>query len=150
METSIPETEPALTCGILQVWIISRQFPDSKDYWDGNWLNIIAQCSDEGATVIIRGSFIHLRDIATWRSHLIKMNKSLKGSAELAPLEPNLYLKLECNNLGHIAVDCQITPDHMTQRHSFEFGSDQTFLKHYIKQCDDILKQYPIRNIKNQ
>jgi len=142
----LPQTEPSIACGILKIWILSRQFPDVMDYWDGNWLNVIAHCSDQGAEVSVSGSIIHLREIAAFHAELIKMDESLKGSAELPTIEPNLHLKLECNHLGHVAGVCEITPDHMTQRHSFEFAMDQTDLKPLMKQLDTVLEDYPIRN----
>jgi hypothetical protein len=36
--------EPDLRVAGLRVWIHGRQFPDSQDYWDGNWLNATAYC----------------------------------------------------------------------------------------------------------
>jgi hypothetical protein len=29
---------PDLTFGPLRLWALGRQFPDSSDQWDGNWL----------------------------------------------------------------------------------------------------------------
>lgn len=146
MTPFIPQSEPSLTCGILKIWILDREFPDSNDYWDGNWLNVIAECSDLGASVIVAGQIIHLREIEAFRIELFELDKTLKGTAELPTLEPNLQLKLTCNKLGHIAVECHITPDHITQSHSFEFEIDQTYLKGLIHQCNRILEVYPIRN----
>lgn len=146
MTPFIPQSEPSLSWGILKIWILNRNFPDSSDYWDGNWLNVVAECSDLGASVIITGPIIHLREIEAFRTQLIDLDKTLKGTAELPTLEPNLQLKLTCDKLGHIAAECHITPDHMSQSHSFEFVIDQTFLKSLIHQCNRILDVYPIRN----
>ena len=150
MKMPLPQTEPSISCGILKIWILSRQFPDATDYWDGNWLNVIAHCSDKGAAVTVSGSIIHLREIATLRAELLNMDESLKGSAEMPTIEPNLHLKLDCNHLGHIAGECHITPDHMTQSHSFDFDLDQSYLKHLIRQCDRVLEEYPVRDAEDQ
>ena len=146
----IPNREPNLTCGVLKLWINSRQFSDSLDYWDGNWLNAVAHCASEGASVTIGGSFIHLGEIAIFQNELINLDKTLKGKAKLPTIEPNLSLLLECDNMGHVHGECTITPDHMTQNHSFEFEIDQSYLKHFIKQCGEILSEYPIKDTEKK
>ena len=42
---------PDIKLAGLQIWIHSRQFPDTDDFWDGNWLNITAHCGADGASV---------------------------------------------------------------------------------------------------
>ena len=150
MTPSIPLTEPSISCGVLKIWVLAREFPNATDFWDSNWLDVIASCSEEGATVTVTGSILRLDEIDSWRSQLIKLDETLKGAAELPTLEPNLHLKLECNKLGHIASECYITPNHMTQSHTFEFEIDQSFLKGLIPQCNRILEEYPIRNPQNK
>jgi hypothetical protein len=39
----------------------------------------------------------------------------------------------------------QITPDHLTQEHSFEFELDQTYLPGIAAQCRTIADAYPVR-----
>lgn len=39
----------------LAIWIHGRQFPDSKDYWDVNWLNVTVRCGAQGASVKVCG-----------------------------------------------------------------------------------------------
>jgi hypothetical protein len=50
------------------------------------------------------------------------------------------------DELGHVAVKVQITPDPLTQLHVFDFEFDQTYLAETIRGCHDVLEQYPIRN----
>ena len=35
--------EPDIKISGLEIWIRGNQFSDSRDYWDGNWMNITAQ-----------------------------------------------------------------------------------------------------------
>jgi hypothetical protein len=42
---------PDFCIGGLEVSIYGRQFPESDDYWDGNWLNVIACCTANSSTV---------------------------------------------------------------------------------------------------
>lgn len=141
----LPESAPNLTCGLLRIWVMGREFPDSTDYWDGNWLRVVTAVSDRGASVAVSGPILHLGEIVSWRDELIRFDKTLKGKARLTPLEPNLSIELTCDRLGHVEAECFITPDHLTQSHSFTFDFDQSCLKSLIRECDTILHEFPIR-----
>jgi len=136
---------PHLKLEGLQIWVHGRQFPDAHDYWDGNWLRVTAHCGGSGASVFVTGSFIHLGELDRWLIEAQTLQRDLNGEAKLACIEPELSVSLKCI-LGQIAMEVQITPDHMTQRHSFQFGIDQTYLIPLIDQCQSILDEYPIRN----
>jgi hypothetical protein len=146
MYSSLPESEPHFVCGVLKIWIVARQFPHSSDYWDGNWLDVVANCSDQGASVTARGAIIHLGEIESLRDELRRMSQILSGTAELPTIEPNLHLKLTCDHLGHIAGICNISPDHLVQSHTFHFEIDQSYLDRLIRQCEMILTEYPIKD----
>jgi hypothetical protein len=147
MPYPLPHREPNLCCDILKIWVIGRQFPEASDYWDGNWLNVVAHCAAEGASVTATGSILHLGELSQWRDALAKMDETVAGTAELPTIEPNLRLELTCDkNTGQVRGKCEITPDHMTQQHVFELGLDQSYLRPLISQCDDILREYPLRD----
>jgi hypothetical protein len=61
----------------LQIWIHSRQFPNEKDYWDGNWLNVTAHCGKHGADVWASGPILHVPDLTRWLAALEEMTKPL-------------------------------------------------------------------------
>jgi hypothetical protein len=136
---------PDLKLEGLQIWVHGRQFPDSHDYWDGNWLCVTAHCGGGGASVFVTGSFIHLGELDRWSIEAQTLQKDLNGEAKLACIEPELSVDLKCTSSGHITMEVRITPDHMTQGHWFQFGIDQTYLAPLIDQCQSILGEYPIR-----
>jgi len=146
MKSINTEREPDLTCGLLKVWVIGRQFPASTDYWDGNWIKVVARCSDEGACVTVRGPIIHLGEISQWRMELTKMDETLAGEAELPTIERNLHLKLSCDHLGRVQAECLITPDHLNQSHAFRYEMDQSYHKGLVRGCNKILETYPTRD----
>jgi hypothetical protein len=39
----------------------------------------------------------------------------------------------------------EITPDHMTQEHNFQFEVDQSYLPSLIESCRKVLAKYPIK-----
>ena len=136
---------PAIKLNGLQIWVHGRQFPNATDYWDGNWLRITAHCGTHGADVWTTGSILHVPDVVGWLSDLERMNQSLSGEANLVPLEPELRVKLAASTLGHISMEVEITPDNMTQEHTFRFETDQSFLEPVIESCRKIVNDYPVR-----
>jgi hypothetical protein len=142
----ISDSEPNLCCGPLKIWVLGRQFPDATDYWDGNWLNIVAHYSVGETSITVRGPMLHLGEITIWKDDLIKMRELLRGDADLPTTEPNLRVKLRCNHLGHVEVNCSITPEHLSEHHTFAFEMDQTYLPALIGQCERVLEEYPVRD----
>ena len=136
---------PDIKLESLQIWIHGRQFPQEEDYWDGNWVNVTAHCGSHGADVWTGGAILHVPDIARWLAALEEMNQSLSGEANLVSLEPELCVELNVKELGQISVRVEITPDHMTQEHNFQFEIDQSYLAGLIESCRKVLAKYSIR-----
>jgi len=137
--------KPDLTIAGLKVWVHGREFENTEDYWDGNWLRVTANCVDEGASVTVTGPIIHLGEIVQLMTACETMNKTLSGSASLPCLEPGLDVKLVAGDHGDIAATLEITPDHLTQAHSFTFEIDQSYLPGIVDHCRRILEEYPVR-----
>ena len=85
-------------------------------------------------------------DIKQFRDELGKMAETLKGTAALEPLEPELKITFEIQSRGQIEATVEITPDHLTQRHRFVVHADQSYLPGLIASCDDILTRFPVAN----
>ena len=73
------------------------------------------------------------------------MSCTLSGRAELAPVEPYLYVEFEMEKLGHVNAQTYITPDHMAQHHEFREQLDQSYLPGLIRQITAVLRDYPLR-----
>jgi hypothetical protein len=123
----------------------SRQFPQAKDFWDGNWLNVTAHCGTQGADVWVNGSILGAPDVASCLAALEEMNRTLSGEANLGSFEPELRVDLKMESLGQVWVRIEITPDHMTQEHVFQFEVDQSYLGRLIEDCRRLLARYPVR-----
>jgi hypothetical protein len=50
-----------------------------------------------------------------------------------------------CDSVGHFTMRVAITPNHMTQEHTFQFEIDQTDLAAIVRQCRAICLKYPVR-----
>jgi hypothetical protein len=137
--------EPDLKIAGLSVWAISREFPQSDDYLDGNWLNIHARVEAPGARVDVSGPWLRIDEIMSFRRELAVVNRDLKGTAELACIEPILSVKLTCGSLGHVEVTVEISPEHLTQSHRFVFALDQTYLGPVISACNRLVGKFPLK-----
>jgi hypothetical protein len=141
--------DPALRVAGFQLWIHGRQFPEADDYDDGNWLRVTAHCGASGASVWAQGAIVMVTDIAGFGKQCDAMLRGDSRSAVLDPYEPELRVSLEvADRLGHIHVQVEITAEHLTQSHKFEFDVDQSYLPDIIKECSAIVQEYPIRGIK--
>ena len=137
--------DPDLKLEGLSIWALAREFPNSEDFWDGNWITVHAHVEAPGARVDVRGPWLRSDEVERFLDRLEALNQELKGVAELACIEPTLNVKVTCGSLGHIQIAVEITPDHLSQSHRFEFFSDQTYLASAMTGCRNILAKYPVK-----
>jgi hypothetical protein len=144
------DEDASITFGPLKIWIYGRQFPDARDYWDGNWLRATAECMGDGSVVKVQGNFIHLGELHRWKEKLEEFQKSLAGRVELPTMEPNLKLEFDGGRptTGHFECKLSIAGDHIAERHEYRFASDQSYLPKLITQLAGVLREYPIREPK--
>jgi hypothetical protein len=138
--------EPALSVAGFQLWIHGREFPDSIDYDDGNWLHVTARCDAVGASTWIQGPVLMVTDIESFRTQCQELLAGETAVATLDPLEPEIKIKIEAiDQLGHLRLRVEMTADHLTQDHRIDFDIDQSYLPGIIKQCSAIIKEFPVR-----
>lgn len=137
-------SEPDLKLDGLSLWVRGRAIPDASDYWDGNWLTVRATMQVGQSSVTTEGSILMTTDFERFRSELARMHETLTGEASLAGYEPNLKVTLRASSLGQIAGRVEITPNHMSEFHSFDLGFDQTYLLPLITARGIILERLPV------
>ncbi|MFM7150996.1 MAG: hypothetical protein ACKO23_14240, partial [Gemmataceae bacterium] len=57
---------PSIALAGLQLWVHGREFPDSHEPWDGNWLQISVLCEAPGCRVWTSGPLLMDSDLADW------------------------------------------------------------------------------------
>jgi hypothetical protein len=135
---------PDFKIGGLRVWVLGREFEDSQDFWDGNWLRVLAHCGAEDAQVRASGPILHLSEVQLWLEQATELHRKLPGAAELNCMEPNLSAKIELRDgRGSLVVD--ITPNHLTQQHRFTFEVDQSYLPELTGALTRLLQRLPVR-----
>jgi hypothetical protein len=140
-----PSREPDLRIHHLSIWVFGRAFPESRDFWDGNWLVVRAEYSSESSTVIASGTILHLSEIERLLKGCEPMYSKLKGVATLDCVEPNLFVRLVVvDGSGHVDLSIKITPDHLIEQHTYSERIDQSFLPAIIAGCQRVLATYPV------
>ena len=138
--------EPDLKIGHLNLWVHGRQFEESQEYWDANWIGVTVHCAVDGASVHTQGPIVHLSELQRFRTGCRELHDTLVGEAKLDCMEPNLKIGIRPEDkLGGMEVEVFVTPDHLSQKHSFRFSIDQSYLPGIIDCLDRILRDYPIR-----
>jgi len=137
---------PDLKIAGFQMWVHGRQFSDSTDYDDGNWLRVTAHVGAVGVSVWVSGAIMMITDLIQFGQEVDGLAKGETQRADLKPFEPELRLQIEqLDSLGHLTMQVQITPDHLTQEHSFEFEIDQSYLPGISANCRALANTYPAR-----
>lgn len=139
--------EPDLSVGGLRIWIHGRQFPDSTDYWDGNWLRVTAYCIYPHSAVRIQNDpCVRVSELAGLLAGCERLYLTLCGKAELQCMEPYLAIELAASPNGRIGLKLSVTPEHLTETHEYEDEIDQSYLPPIINSCQAILAKYPVRD----
>jgi hypothetical protein len=140
-----PPGPPDMQLGSLAIWVRGRQFPDSQEYWDGNWLSVLVQVDAAYAVVQAEGPILHAGELSNLIEGSKRLHDALSGEVVLAAIEPNLRLELAINARGQLDVAVDLTGDHLAQRHHFDFALDQSYLPAFIAGGEEILRRFPIR-----
>lgn len=138
--------KPDLEIEGFQLWVHGRQFPESQDHYDGDWLRVTVHCGARGADVWAAGSLLTVTELDAFGKECEELLGGRIDTARLDPLEPALDVVIARSDLlGHFTPAVNITPDHLKQEHRFEFETDQTYIREVVAECQAIIKKYEIR-----
>jgi hypothetical protein len=133
----------------LQILIDNYAYPDSNDFWDGNWLNT--------RIIIKAGAFsgnykAQLRnvDFLDFKNGLKNLYIKLDGYASFSCIEDYLQIKIKGDGLGHFSADCIAIDNPGIYGHKLEFNIDfdQTEISAMTKILDLIITVFPIKQIE--
>jgi hypothetical protein len=99
------------------------------------------------ASVVATGAILDTVSFLRFRNELTALYERLQGVATLESHEPELMVEVRAaDSIGHVEVTVEITPDHLNQAHRFLIGMDQSCLPNVIRECEQLLGRYPVRN----
>jgi hypothetical protein len=87
---------------------------------------------------------LHLGDLQTFLSEVESLNEGKRTDAQLPRLEPYLSVDMRVGKRGEILLTVQITPDNLTQEHSFKFEIDLSYLPGLIRELKSIFQKFPL------
>lgn len=138
--------DPDITIGALKILVHGRQFEDSQDFWDGNWLRITAHCAAGGGSARAHGSILHPSELVHFLAGCERLHETLAGKAELPCMESNLGVDLSVSSpRGSIEAEIRRTLDHLLEEHTFRFSIDQSYLPGIIGGLRRVVATYPVR-----
>lgn len=130
---------PDLQLAGLTLWV--HRYPEAGAGPYEDWLTSSAHCTLHGAAVWVTGAFLRLSEIAAWGEACARLDAGDTEEAVLETIEPELQASLRRHgSLGHLILRVEMTPDHLSQGHWFEFEIDQSYLPELIRQCRTIAK----------
>ncbi len=129
----------------LSLWVAGRHGGESEDYWEGNWLDVIARYRAGGSRVAVAGPIVHLSELAALLAGCERMAAGAVTETGLYCMEPNLKIELWRVPNGQLIGKTRITPDHKSEVHDFGFALEPGELPAIAASCRDILARYPLR-----
>ncbi|MBY0222606.1 hypothetical protein ABZ756_02820 [Mammaliicoccus sciuri] len=129
---------------VLEIDVLARMYPNSSDYWDGNWLSSNLKIEIPGYTVDFSAS-LRADEIRDFLNDVKLMHRNLSGKAKLTSLEDYIHLEGEMDKRGHIDWSGETCyPAGSGAVLTFEFVSNQSYLEEVIKELEDITYVYPV------
>jgi hypothetical protein len=144
-----PTGLPDMQLGSLAIWVRGRQFSDSQDYRDGNWLSALVQVDAAYAVVQAEGPVLHAGELSDFVEGCKRLHGALTGELVLGGAESNFHITLAINARGQLDVGLDLTGDPLAQRHHFDFALDQSYLPAFIDGGEDILRRFPVRGSRD-
>lgn len=130
--------------GNIVVDIKRRNYPDSDDYWDGNWLNANITVTVPGYHASFN-SDLRAEEIRSFLNDLTHMNQSLNGHAKFHSMEEMIQFDGQINKVGQIEWKGRTTyPAGTGTTLSFNLFSDQSFLTDLICELEAVVNEFPM------
>ena len=132
----------------LRIEIIQRNSPDSKDYWDGNWLRSKIIISVDG----FKGSYntnLHVDDFKRFHSDLIRLKNNAISKVEFHTMEEGICLKGKLDFSGNMQWEGVAMSEPGRNSLSFFLASDNQLISSLIQTLEADLENYPLVGIDN-
>ncbi|RUL48607.1 MULTISPECIES: hypothetical protein [Lysinibacillus] len=128
----------------VEIEVLTRSYPHSVDFWDGNWVDAKIKVDIPGYIVQFIAN-LRTEELQAFVDELKIMDNKLKGKAILYNMEEYIQLEGEINHFGQLkwkGETCFPVGDGAVL--NFGFTSDQSYLKGIIKELEAILTAFPV------
>ena len=136
------------TSEYLQILVYDFSYPNSTDFWDGNWINTRIKIKVTGFIGDYEAQLRNV-DFLDFKNELERLYNNLDGYANFNCLEDYLQIKIKGDGLGHFFAECIAIDNPGIYRHELKFTLefDQTEIHGMTKMIDDLLNEFPIKDI---
>jgi hypothetical protein len=121
-----------------------REYPEARDYWDGNWLNATVEIVAGG----FRGKYealLRAEEFAQFRDQLRPLYEHLSEAATFTTMEDWLRIHIEGDGKGHFQAQCQaVDQPGLGNRLTFSIEFDQTELPAIVRSLDEVCVAFPV------
>lgn len=128
----------------IEIEVFTQSYPESTDYWDGNWLNATIECEIPGFNAKFD---LHIRtdELQDFSDQVKEMARKKAGKAALYNLDG--YIEIEAiyeepGTVNWTAALCYPAGNGASLK--FDFSADQTSLNQLIKELDEIISVFPV------
>jgi hypothetical protein len=139
--------EVAIRCeggGFLTIAVLGRSHYPAADYWDGNWVTAAVEVQAGGFRGSVGG---HLRaeELADFHAQLVRLQESLRGTAEFTTMEGWLSIRIEGDGRGHMACRCVVQDEPgIGNTLDCSLATDQTFTRSTVAELAAVIQAFPV------
>ena len=128
------------------ITVHQRETPESKSYWDGNFLVVTVPYQDAKNNIKGHGPYLHLLELSMFLEACEKLHKTLHGKAILDPWVPCIRIELIGSIYGGVQLQTSFSPDLGFVKQNIEFLDeiDQSNMPDLISSLRQVLDEYPI------
>jgi hypothetical protein len=121
-----------------------REFPDSPDFWDGNWFYATVRIS-AGAFDGEYEALLRTTDFVSFRDALKQLHQVLRGHASFETIEDWITIRIEGDGRGHFDAECEAKDaPGIANRLMFTLAFDQTDIPDMLKSLNAICESFPV------
>ncbi len=128
----------------LTITLLGRSHPEATDYWDGNWLRATVEVAAGGFRGSVGGD-LRAEDLVQFHDQLLRLQQSLRGTAEFETMEGWLSIRVTGDGKGHMGLRCSIC-DRPGSGHELHcmLASDQTVTRSALAQLAAAVHAFPV------
>jgi hypothetical protein len=128
----------------LEIDVLHRNYPNSRDFWDANWVASLIHLEIPGYTAHFEAD-LRTNELKEFADDLRDMNEALKGAAALKSLDDYIHLNGTMNAFGKISWDLETRyPAGDSAKLSCRFIADQSYLRMLVDELDAVLEAFPV------
>lgn len=139
--------EVAIRCDggdFLTIKLLGRSHPGASDYWDRNWVRAAVEVAAGGFRGSVGGD-LRAEELAQFHNQLVRLQQSLRGTAEFETLERWLSIRVTGDGMGHMEFRCNIRDQPGTGNMlDCTLATDQTFTRSTVRELSAAVQAFPV------